>query len=155
MFSRTSLECLDFSTTTLLSLTAVCILRTLEWLLRATNHNKRLLGFDQCDTLSDRQRGVETYRFSHSLEKEQRWSQSPDLLIQPSTISRLAAGRLLRSTHGFMLNTSLTPRPSRCLFRSWLSLSLVQVMWMPSCPLVPALLSLAAEWDAVFWSWIS
>lgn len=43
MFSRTSSEWLDFSTTTLLSLTAVCILRTLDWLLRATNHNNRLL----------------------------------------------------------------------------------------------------------------
>lgn len=42
MFSRTSWEFLDFSTTTLLSLTAVCILRTLDWLLDGPN-KKRLL----------------------------------------------------------------------------------------------------------------
>lgn len=42
MFSRTSSEFLDFSTTTLLSLTAVCILRTLDWLLYGPNNKKRL-----------------------------------------------------------------------------------------------------------------
>lgn len=43
MFSRTSWERLDFSTTTLLSLMAVCILRTFDWLLGFSNHNSRLL----------------------------------------------------------------------------------------------------------------
>lgn len=74
MLSRTSWECLDFSTTTLLSLTAVCILRTLDWLLWATNHNNtRLLVhvLGQDDWVTD----VGTYRFSHSLEKDERRSQ--------------------------------------------------------------------------------
>lgn len=43
MLSRTSSEFLDFSTTTLLSRTAVCILRTLDWLLCGADNKKRLL----------------------------------------------------------------------------------------------------------------
>lgn len=42
MFSKTSSEFLDFSTTTLLSLTAVCILRTLDWLLDGPNERVRV-----------------------------------------------------------------------------------------------------------------
>lgn len=80
MFSRTSSEWLDFSTTTLLSLTAVCILRTLDWLLWATRQQQALsarsgvseMGYDQHITLSRRKTDVKrkTYRFSHSLEKK-------------------------------------------------------------------------------------
>lgn len=48
------------------------------------------------------------------------------------------------STYGFILNMSLTPIPSLCLFRSLTSFSLVQVMWTRSA-IPPEALSLAAE----------
>lgn len=52
-----------------------------------------------------------------------------------------------------MLNTSLTPRLSLCLFFSWYSLSLVQVMWT-RLAVAPAVFSLV-RWEAVFLSWMS
>lgn len=58
------------------------------------------------------------------------------------------------STYGFILNMSLTPMPSLCLFLSVTSLSLVQVMCTRS-GVAPAALSFIVEWDAVFLSWIS
>lgn len=57
------------------------------------------------------------------------------------------------STYGFILNKSLTPMPSLCLFLSCTSFSLVHVMCTRS-GVAPAALSFA-EWDAVFRSWIS
>lgn len=48
------------------------------------------------------------------------------------------------STYGFMLNMSLTAMLSLCLFFSWISLSLVQVMWTRS-GVAPAAFSLVVR----------
>lgn len=88
MFSRTSWEFLDFSTTTLLSLTAVCILRTLDWLLHGRQGEEavRVSATQQgCDLLiladTFTQTHTKTYRFSHSLGKREEDINDPDAVI--------------------------------------------------------------------------
>lgn len=90
MFSRTIWECLDFSTTTLLSLTAVCILRTFDWLLGFRNHDNRLLG-----THTHTGAHTHTERLTDSptpWKAEERWSQSQTAGLNDD---RCATGQLL------------------------------------------------------------